>query len=358
MADKPKDSGVSFTPLFDRYKLSASIANDCENFVRSRYSEPVRPAQFQGYCSYTVFVGEETVVQFRPLVHTLDVGIANTACDVFGVFAPKTESLGELEGTGLYAFSMRRIPGVSLTDLRAETDLLQARSRRELIIRDFAHLQAISWTRATSNEDIRKKRTVGSSLRWRLELMANGLPSRFCTIVKSVLFDLPEIEALPWTLSHGDFLPSNIMVCPKSGKISGLVDWAEAEFLPFGIGMYGLQELLGEDRNGHFVYYPEAERLRRLFWAELLSNLPELAQDAKRVALVQQAQVLGTLLWHGIAFDDGKLDRAVEEGKDDAEIERLDAFLLSPPKSRPRKLRGFNPSMVSFLACIRGIICM
>ncbi|KAK6950051.1 hypothetical protein Daesc_008374 [Daldinia eschscholtzii] len=356
MEGEPKDSGVSFAPFFDRCKLPTSVKYDCDTFVRNRYSEPARPAPFQGYCSYTVFVGERIVVQFRPLAHKLDLSITNAACKIFGPLAPETEFLGELGSTGLYVFSMRRIPGVSLADLRVETKALQARSQREQIVRDFAHLQATSWGYAISQGGVREKRMVGSSLRWRMELMAKNLPSRFRSIARSVLADLPEIEALPWTLSHGDFLPSNVMVDPKSGELLGLLDWAEAEYLPFGVGMYGLQELLGEDKDGHFVYYPEAKHLRNLFWAELLSQLPELSQNPRRVVLIRKAQILGIFLWHGIAFDDGRLDRTVQEGKDDGEIERLDAFLLSRSGIRPQKLRSFTPFMNSPVSFIRGLL--
>ncbi|KAI1212876.1 uncharacterized protein F4807DRAFT_303474 [Annulohypoxylon truncatum] len=356
MANEPKDSGVSFAQFFDRCKLPPSVKDDCDAFVRSRYSEQIRPAPFQGYCSYTVFVGEESVVQFRPLAHKLDIGITSTACKIFGPLAPETELLGELEGTGLYVFSMRRIPGVSLMDLRTETKLALGRSQRVQVVRDFAHLQAATWAYAQNNESIQEKKTVGSSIRWRLELMAKKLPSRFRGIAKSILLDLSEIEALPWVLSHGDFLPSNIMVDPKSGKLTGLVDWTEGEFLPFGIGMYGLQELLGEDRDGHFVYYPEAKHLRKLFWAELFSSIPKLPRDARRVALIRKAQLLGIFLWHGIAFDNGKLDRVVEEGKDGGEIERLDAFILSRTRPGSRKLRLMRPFMDSPVGCIRGLL--
>ncbi|KAI8963933.1 hypothetical protein F5Y11DRAFT_127614 [Daldinia sp. FL1419] len=357
MSGEPKDSGVSFGPFFNRCKLPTSVKHDCDTFVRKKYSEQIlQPAAFQGYCSYTVFAGEETVVQFRPLAHKLDVGITNAACETFGALAPETEFLGELANTGLHVFSMRRIPGVSLTDLRAEAKLSQAKSQREQIVRDFAQLQASSWKHAISYSDVREKRLVGSSLRWRMELMAKNLPIRFRGIAKSVLADLSEIEALPWVLSHGDFLPSNIMVCPKSGKLLGLLDWAEAEYLPFGVGMYGLQELLGEDKDGHFVYYPDAKRLRNLFWTELLSALPELSRDARSAALIRKAQILGIFLWHGIAFDDGKLNRTVEEGKDDGEIERLDAFLLSRSGVQPRRLRSLRPLTTSPIVFVRGLL--
>ncbi|KAI1502664.1 hypothetical protein F5X99DRAFT_148860 [Biscogniauxia marginata] len=359
MVDLRKDSGVSFTPFFDRCKLPASVKDDCDAFAKSRYSEEIRPAPFQGYCSYTLVVGENTIVQFRPLAHKLDIEMTTIACQIFGILAPETEFLGQLDMTGLYAFSMRRLPGVSLSDLRADTrkwSHSQTMARRERIVRDFARLQAISWGHGRSGRGLQERRTVGSSIRWRLELMARNLPKRFRRVARSLLVDLPRIEALPWTFSHGDFLPSNIMVCPESGKLLGLLDWAEAEFLPFGVGIYGLEELLGEDQGGRFVYYPEVKHLRRLFWSELLFALPELAQDARLVTLVEKAQTLGILLWHGIAFDDGKLNRAVEEGKDDEEIKRLGAFLLSSSKSRPRNLRNIGPLVESSLAFIRGLL--
>ncbi|KAI1078384.1 hypothetical protein F5B20DRAFT_547929 [Whalleya microplaca] len=356
MAVELKDSGVSFAPFFNRCKLPPTVKDDCDMFVKSRYSaQVIRPAPFQGYCSYTVFVGQDNVVQFRPATHKLDIGITRAASEIFGRLAPETEFLGQLHDTGLLVFSMRRIPGVSLADFRIEPGRLQLRLQRQQIVRDFARLQASSWAHAQNNEKIQKK-TVGLSLRWRLELMANNLPYRFRGIVRSLLVDLPKIESLPWTLSHGDFLPSNIMVYPDSGRICGLVDWTEAEFLPFGVGMYGLEELLGEDKDGHFVYYPEAKHLRAIFWRMLLSMLPELAQDAKQTVLVKKAQTLGILLWHGIAFDDGKLDRAVEEGRDNEEIERLDVFLSSFPRSWQRKLRANHPFMESPVAFIRGLL--
>lgn len=353
MADAPRDSGVSLSAFFDRCKLPPSVKDECDAFVKSKFPESCRPCPFQGYCSYTVCVGDETVVQFRPVAHRLDLDVIRTACEVFGALAPDTAYLGELGQTGLHIYSMRRLPGVSLLDLRADNDALTYRSKRESIVRDFAHIQARSWQHAKAYDDVMVKRTVGASLRWRLELMTR-LPRRFQHIVKSISASLRDIENVPWVFSHGDLLPSNMMVCPKSGNISGLLDWAEAEYLPFGVGMYGLEELLGEDQNGRFMYYPEAKRLRDLFWGELLAAAPGFSQDSGRVAVVKKAQAFGILLWHGIAFDDGRLDRIVEEGKDDAEIERLDAFLLSPQASRARRRRGIGISLKSRMESIRG----
>ncbi|KAI1421415.1 hypothetical protein F5Y12DRAFT_787496 [Xylaria sp. FL1777] len=322
MASSSNDSGVCFKPFFDRCKLPATVKDDCDAFARSRYLGAIRPAPFQGYCSYTLFAGEETAVQFRPSTYKLDMDITSTASDIFKDLAPETEYLGQLKGTDLHAFSMRKIPGVSLADYRVMSSKGAA---REQMIRDFAQLQALAWRNARRAEGLLgEMRTVGSSLTSRLESMSASLPIRFRRTASSILGNISNIEALPWVFTHGDFLAANIMVNPHSGKLTGLLDWAEAEWLPFGIGMYGLEELLGEDnQSGRFVYYPEAPHLRDTFWNELMLLIPELARDSKTVSLVKKAQILGVLLWHGIAFDDGKLNRVVEEGRDDREIQRL-----------------------------------
>lgn len=346
MASPSQDSNASAMEFFDRCKLPATVKDDCDAFVRSRYPGPIRPAPFQGYCSYTVFAGEETAVQFRPSAYKLDMGITRTACHVFRHLAPETEYLGQLKGADLHAFSMRKLPGVSLTEYRATWSNKSARQR---MVRDFAQLQASAWRNARHAEELHdEKRTVGSSLTSRLELMTASLPMRFRRIASSILDDISEIEALPWVFTHGDFLAANVMVSPHSGELTGLLDWAEAEWLPFGIGMYGLEELLGEDdRGGRLVYYPEASRLRNLFWKQLALSIPELGSNTRSTALVKRAQQLGVLLWHGIAFDDGNLNRVVEEGKDDREIQRLAVFLSHKSRTRQFRLQEFDSSVMS-----------
>ncbi|KAI1169633.1 hypothetical protein F4777DRAFT_201592 [Nemania sp. FL0916] len=355
MASPSNGSSTPAAAFFDRCNLPATVKDDCDDFVRSRYSSPIRPAPFQGYCSYTVFVGDEIAVQFRPSAYKLDMAMSSTACYILKHLAPETEYLGQLEGIDLHAFSMRKLPGVSLSDYRA---LSGTESAREWIVRDFAKLQALTWRNAKSAEELLdEKRTVGSSLTLRLESMSASLPPSLRYIASSILSDMSGIEALPWVFTHGDFLAANIMVNAYSGKLTGLLDWAEAEWLPFGIGMYGLEELLGEDNeNDEFVYYPEAKHLRNLFWKHLIILIPELSRDPKRLALVKRAQRLGILLWHGIAFDDGNLNRVVAEGRDDREIQRLSLFLSHTLDKHRLKLRQICSSVISPLTLIRSLL--
>ncbi|KAK4123741.1 hypothetical protein N657DRAFT_618768, partial [Parathielavia appendiculata] len=194
-------------------------------------------------------------------------------------------------------------------------------------------------------EVVGKRRRVGSTLRERMQWMRRALPTRFSAVVEEVWDAMDEIERrLPWVLTHGDLGAGNVLVDlvdddagnnnnKRLVRLKGLVDWAEGEWLPFGVGLYGLEEILGrrvDNGNGRarFEYYPCAERLREVFWQELVAEVPELGVDRELRARVEKARLLGLLLWHGIAFDDGALNRVVEPGVDDEELHKLDLFLL------------------------------
>lgn len=115
------------------------------------------------------------------------------------------------------------------------------------------------------------------------------------------------------------------MLDSVTGRLLGLVDWAESEYLPFGVYLYGLEEILGELTSSGFVYHNDSGFLRSLYWNELEKHIPDLRGETKETVLM--ARDLGILLWYGIAFDDGAVDRVVQEERDVSEIQKLDAFL-------------------------------
>ncbi|KAK0367533.1 hypothetical protein CLIM01_15110 [Colletotrichum limetticola] len=117
--------------------------------------------------------------------------------------------------------------------------------------------------------------------------------------------------------------------------------------------MYGLEEVLGEDvvvggssdvdfvaggsaatttatittttmttTSTRFEYYPEAASLRALFWDEV----GRVVGDEEVIRRAKRAQVLGVLLWRGIAFDDGALGRVVDGERDAWDLQRLRAW--------------------------------
>lgn len=340
----------------------------------------------QGYCSYTLCdarVGQ--VIQFRPSAHLMDPRVAEAARGVYDHLAPRVEVLATLDiplsrcasktairrevdaattpadegvaldddhhhgstSTSFQVLSMSMTPGISLSEVRAAqavqgeltfTASYQAqRQQRESLVAQFAHFIALGWKRRGLSSDSQARHglvcgRVGSSMRWRLEQMRAHLPPRFRPEVQRILDDLETIRASPWVLTHGDIVPANVMVKSHHDEwtITGFLDWAEAEYLPFGVGLYGLEELLGEtDRSGYFHYYTGVSELRERFWSRLAIELKE--DDDCRIPrkVLKSAHILGMLLWHGIAFDDGRLDRVVDECRDKEEIQRLDTFFAS-----------------------------
>jgi aminoglycoside phosphotransferase len=326
MADEQLDLDASIDDFFQRSGLTSQDRLECYSFIEKLYpGRAISPASCQGYCSMTIFVGEDTVVQFRPHSYRLDLRIADAARQVYGTFAPETKYLTTLSTSGLVVCSMQRIEGISLKHFRA-SGLWMARStpHRMELCKDFAAFLAKSWHKSNIQE--LPLGQVGQSIVARLKSLSTNLPFRYQPAVRNVLRNLHRIEALPWVLTHGDIVAANIMVQPSTGRLTGLVDWAEAERLPFGICLYGLEEVLGEMTGTGFQYYERADELRNLFWTELQRHVPDLEQELV-LDTVKLARDLGVLLWYGIAFDNGAIDRVVQEGRDVEEIQRLDVFL-------------------------------
>jgi hypothetical protein len=266
-------------------------------------------------------------MQFRPRAHRLNLQVTRAARGIYGQMAPETMYLGIVPGSGLLVYSMKRMEGISYRDFIScdlSLPLAQSTPHRATLCKDFALFLARSWY--SRNAECLPVGQIGGSIRHRLASLCRDLPSRFQPTAQGLLERLPQIESLPWVLTHGDIVQSNIIVDPASGTLAGLVDWAEAEILPFGVCLYGLEEILGKMTVSGFRYQPDAGELRDLFWVELANLIPALRQ-ADTLESVKLARDLGVLLWHGIAFDNGAINRVVQEGRDINEIYRLDAFM-------------------------------
>ncbi|TAQ87854.1 hypothetical protein B7494_g3812 [Chlorociboria aeruginascens] len=299
---------------------------DCYKFAAEFFpGKSITPSSCQGYCSMTLFVGSDIVLQFRPLTYRLNLQVTRAAREIYGLFAPDTKYLATMPSSGLLVYSMGRIDGISFKDFRATELSTNSSAYRERLCRDFATFLSRGWHQG-SNKNL-PLGSVGVSITPRLRALSSQLPIRFRAKARNILRSLHKIEALPWVLTHGDLVPSNIMVDASSCALSGFVDWgAESEYLPFGICFYGLEEILGELKPQGFEYHPNADYLRQVFWTELCDRVLDLQKNSVLEA-VKLARNLGVLLWHGIAFDNGAINRVVQEDRDIDEIRRLDAFL-------------------------------
>ncbi|KAK3996028.1 hypothetical protein QBC44DRAFT_304818 [Cladorrhinum sp. PSN332] len=362
--------------FFKRNNLAPETKSQCLDFIKTlrdpasseSQSSDIEEHRSQGYCSYTLqqLSHPPLIIQFRPASHRLNLDITSHAHALFPCIAPVTKFLGVLPDSQLHVYSHTTLPGKPLLCSSSSSLALSPFSRHNLI-KSLARVFTTTYKNNNNNNNNSspqpnkpQKGKIGSSLLPRLQTLHTHLPKRFKPTVKKAIGALDSVEngsSLPWVLTHGDLVPSNILIDPETGEITGLIDWAEGEYLPFGMGFVGLEEILGyripvtvtdddddDDDDGkhkgvvakkinypaggtRFRYVDRAEELRTLFWDEMCSAVPEMNHQETREK-VEISRVIGGLLWHGFAFDNGALDRVVAEGRDDQEIQMLDMFLF------------------------------
>lgn len=314
--------------FFSRHGLTEADRLGCNAAAQKLCpEEKIAPALTQGGCSYTILAGDRHIVQFRPKRYRLDLNVADAAKNVYQRYAPRTTLLGELELSGLLTYRMEKLQGMSYKDYSVRgTEFMtgEASKKHVHLIEDFALFLALSWH---NRGGLPPKGKIGSSINTRLHQLSQDLPQRFRPHAQLALKHMDRLNCLPWVLNHGDIITSNIILDPKTGHLTGLVDWAEAEVLPFGTCLYGLEELLGTMTPTGFTYQNNSECLRTAFWRKLFAEIPELNGNAELLEAIGMAREVGVLLWHGFAWDDGAINRVVEEGRDAEEIRYLDAFL-------------------------------
>ncbi|KAI4639867.1 uncharacterized protein J4E78_010769 [Alternaria triticimaculans] len=293
------------------------------------------------------------IVQLRPPQHALDLNIVRAASTTHLALAPTIEDLGLTLPRGICAYEMKKVDGTPLSRLQQHGHSLDdsAGKRLERLITSFADLIAQSWhspqkvhyiartVRADSPMEECSSMLaqccgkVGSTIISRLERLASELPDEHLReIAQEAMRAIQRMEEYPVVLNHGDLIPSNILVDQNTWEITGLVDWAEAEYLPFGTCLYGLEYLLGNMAISlpgsalTWTYLNGATQLRELFWSRLIDAIPELEA---RMGDVRVMRDVGVLLWQGIAWDDGAIDRVVNDVDDVEELVKLRAFLTA-----------------------------
>ena len=365
------------TDFWERMGFQEEDRVICLTAVQEKYDGySIEEFEYQGYCSFTILlspreehitsengiqssshtnilgVARQLVVQLRPSHHALDLDIAWAASEAYTWLAPNTTAVSIHLPGGLLMYEMNKLEGMPVSRLQFRDRSVGNRTQKqqEFLIISFARVIAKSWPKATSpkrrdsviasklslgdEQSLLSQCTgkVGSCIAHKLERLTEKLPDKWLREkAQSTRDRLHMVEQWPIVLTHGDLIPSNILVDEETWQITGLVDWAEAEFLPFGICLYGLDHLLGflescssEPCGPTFVYYDNALQLRELFWTHIFKLVPELETREEEVHLMRD---VGVFLWHGYAWDEGAIDRVVDEVNDVEELVKLRALL-------------------------------
>lgn len=125
-----------------------------------------------------------------------------------------------------------------------------------------------------------------------------ALPHRFHSLTQDALEAMPSIMSLPKILLHKDFSICNIIVDDKTGHLTGVIDWAEAEIEPLGLNLHLMQQITGHFhmRTG-WRRYTDYNMLKTAFWQILQEQVGGLSRE--NIRAIKAAMVLGLLLSRG-----------------------------------------------------------
>ena len=137
-------------------------------------------------------------------------------------------------------------------------------------------------------------------------------------------FSLIFSSGYPCVLTHGDLCEMNLLVDHDSGHLTGVIDWAEADILPFGCALWVLKNLLGFMDGSGWRYFPIRRELEDLFWETFQTCVSEDSEEYWPA--IKVAQRIGMLFRHGFCWDEGTRQRVSRE--QDSGMKYLDAFIV------------------------------
>ncbi|KAL4982546.1 hypothetical protein BDW68DRAFT_195210 [Aspergillus falconensis] len=308
------------------FNLNTTVTRQqCDEFAISRAGGVSTALQMQGVCSYTVTAGlnKSKLFQFRDENSIIDIGNISLAKAIHPEFLASCKYLGTMgDARPVYIYEMDHLPGTAhIMACIPPDDMSQQRNT----IKDFARFFAQPW-----NNDLRPCSNATATLLMEFQssfdLLTQNLPSRFARNLERVRKELPSIfsKALPFVLSHGDLNMMNIIVNPKTGNITGIVDWAESRILPFGFALYGLENFLGWMDSEGWHYYDHNRELESLFWQTFRKEAHNFS-DAD-LYLIRAARMAGFFYRYGFNFDTKGAVQSVRMDQPDGSLAYLDAF--------------------------------
>ncbi|KAI9891264.1 MAG: hypothetical protein M1814_002954 [Vezdaea aestivalis] len=328
------------TAIAEFFLQTSATHEECDRKAKEIAKGKVVPVTVQGNCSYSVYAGPELefVVQFRLKSLVVKSEIMTKAREVYGSLAPFTSfhgQVGEDGGEPLFIYVMNRVPGISYLDFILANGFPENSDDnfiwRKTLMKDVARFFALSWkapqeVNSDGREALRQKYTE------EVRLLLQALPPRFHQIIQNCLDSTDAILSLPMVLVHCDFGSCNIMVDETSCRLTGVIDWAEADVCPFGQNLHSIQAITGalNLKNG-WRRYDDYKALQTLFWSNLQDEVGGLSAETTKT--VKTARIIGLLRSRGFTKRLANMPPATPIGQDETgryNMLFLDGFLINP----------------------------
>lgn len=333
------------------FSSSTSVSREeCDAYVRDHYAGSAHPVPLQGCFSYTLAVGDK-IVQFRRENSKLDESNMQLVRQAADGFLPDTQYHGTIgEDRPLHIYEMIRLPGEMYIFAR-DASIPQpenAKAQQINIVKDLARLDApficdvLTWSANTypggarffaqcwNNGHILPPHEITllvAEYSYNLGRLRESLPERFAGVLDSITAHKlsTAFSKLPVTVTHEDLCELNFLIDPDTGHITGIIDWAEARILPFGLGLWALEKVLGFMDSEGWHYYDNHEELRSLFWNTFRVLAKEFADQ--NMELVVLTRLVGLFRRHAFRTDGTKVLGVVTD-EDVSALRYLDVFCL------------------------------
>ncbi|KZF23718.1 hypothetical protein L228DRAFT_238245 [Xylona heveae TC161] len=161
-----------------------------------------------------------------------------------------------------------------------------------------------------------------------LNLLSDSLPPRFAKVMLRLCKDVDGLfsSSYPLVITHDDLCEMNVLVDPSTGHITGIIDWVDAKFRPFGLALWGVENVLGHMDSEGWHYCSNHEQLRKLFWKTFESEVGTEDVTTELKEKMELARLMGIALRYGFVWDiaTGKKRPALSS---DSSFKYLDAFM-------------------------------
>ncbi|KAI9708821.1 MAG: hypothetical protein M1820_003776 [Bogoriella megaspora] len=306
-----------------------SLKIQCDQFAYERHGGHVQPVHIQGSTSYTVIAGPSAnkIVQFREQSALLDINMLALVKNIHGDIVPSCSELGTIgdpKRAQLVIYDMDRLSGENFIIARSSFTSSQLLST----VNSLAKIFAQSWQNGTPKLSYSVNQSVIEAECYaRFKYLAEAIPQRFQQAVTEAQAALPMLlnGSYPLVPTHGDLNEMNILVDPSNGEITGIVDWSDASFQPFGFSLYAVENVLGNMGSDGWKWFDSANDIRNSFWT-VLQEQTGLSGD--QIRLIKLAGKAGILIRYGIAFDSGFSGMIGVRDPHCEDFRYLDALLL------------------------------
>lgn len=98
----------------------------------------------------------------------------------------------------------------------------------------------------------------------------------------------------------------NILVEPGTGRLTGVVDWADSNTQPFGLALWGLESILGRHFSSGWSWLSDQlPTQRKLFMDTFELEVGGISERQRQ--LIENARLLGILLRYGFTWVEDRL---------------------------------------------------